>query len=220
MSNHLPAAFGIAAMLMASAALARERSVLESSSVKAAPDYATNEMAEGLRRLGQQRQSSEPLIPQDLTIMFLSNQNFSIQNVGLETLQILDITINDREECATVNPEASRQLGMNDNYSKSDIHKFWVAGLNYFNVHGFLSSEEEIERHNKDQGPIMGTPKGGYAIRDRPAPPKLTYQHADSLKPIMLKVGDIRSWGAECNIVRITITTNKGSVLYTNAGRL
>ena len=38
MSKYLPATLGIAAMLIASTALARERSALESSSVKAASE--------------------------------------------------------------------------------------------------------------------------------------------------------------------------------------
>jgi hypothetical protein len=133
-----------------------------------------------------------------------SDNSFSIQNVGTDPITILDVVVNDREDCSTVNVErieafVHTQYATEDGMarldkikksSKEDLHKLWVF------TGGSLDVQLDFSK------PYIALPS---VIGEWPGKPKT------------LKVGDVEEWDTMCNIVRVGVKTDRGAATYSFA---
>jgi hypothetical protein len=142
---------------------------------------------------------------ESLALKLVSSANsFSIQNVGTDPITILDVVVNDRDDCSTVNVErieafvhtqyatadGMARLDKIKKSSKEDLHKLWVF------TGGSLDVQLDFSK------PYIALPA---VIGEWPDKPKT------------LKVGDAEEWDTICNIVRVSVKTDRGSATYSLA---
>jgi hypothetical protein len=107
------------------------------------------------------------------------NHVLELTNVGTEPTKVLEVMINERLDCSTINQSTlSYNHGIKEMYSLEDRHKFWVSGF-------------EVNDKTKK---VMAKP------------------------PRELNIGDGADWYANCNIVRVTSTTDKGRGFLLSSG--
>jgi hypothetical protein len=125
---------------------------------------------------------------------FTPRATLHITNVGTTPTTILDVLLNDRIECSTVEPHVIKLFADLDNPVTPDgAHKMWVYT-------GDETLGSLLYHHHHV------TKKSAAVLR----------YYRESLRPVELKTGDSFHWSISCNtgIVRATITTNKGSASY------
>jgi hypothetical protein len=113
------------------------------------------------------------------------NNSVSIKNIGSKPTKILDLDINNSDDCTIFKSWAGTQFSPAYGEDKQDLHKFFVyQGFHQFKgLTGLLTQFEEI---------------------------------VHTQTPIVLGIGDTDIWVATCstNIMRVTVTTERGSATF------
>jgi len=113
------------------------------------------------------------------------NNSVAIKNIGVKPTKILDLDINNSDDCTLFKNWGDNQFNPGNEDGKRDLHKFFVyKGFRQFKgLTGLLEQYQEI---------------------------------VHSQTPIILDIGDSDIWGATCspNIVRVTVTTERGSATF------
>jgi hypothetical protein len=115
-----------------------------------------------------------------------------ITNIGTSPTKIVDIIVNNRDDCSSV-PNFDSSLNLDRNlYTKDELHKLWVLG----------------------QSPsVRWANTGDVDMKAK----KTDYR---SFKNIELNIGDSHSWPVSCvSLVRVNIVTDKGSGTYSFSSR-
>ena len=109
----------------------------------------------------------------------------SIKNVGSKPTKILDLDINNSDDCTIFKGWAGTQISPAYGYDKQDLHKFFV----YQGFHQFKGSTNLLTQYEE-------------------------LVHTQT--PIVIDIGDSDIWVATCstNIVRVTVTTERGSATF------
>ncbi|MGD0023026.1 MAG: hypothetical protein ABSC37_00165 [Xanthobacteraceae bacterium] len=124
-----------------------------------------------------------------------------IQNAGTEATTIIDLIINDRDECSTYS-EQDVELEIQDILRWGILSNEYKAEL--------IAKLNEIKKHKEDLHKLWIHNLGLFLTNIMPP-------NVANLDPITLKVGDIARWFSPCNVVRVNVKTDRGSTTYSFA---
>ena len=165
-----------------------------------------------------------------------SDGAIQITNVGKDEVEILDISINGRNECTMVGQIGTEEALRTIRDGKMDVNEFPINADQVWVIQRELADEDRhkgwlqaggispSDKRKSQTASLLQKNNNGkydkcfYNCADGPiarcrmgALEKVCHKADISQTRMFMKVGDIRRWHTTCNIIRASITTKRGT---------